>query len=248
MVRAIVWTAVIWLVMVLFSGCTQMQMAPGGANSQWVKTDPTNVAEVPKSKSRPITATTYYTAGLLLEKQGNYKGAVDKFNRALDLDPHHAAAINHLGMCYIGLRQYDLAAETFKQAIQQNPNSACLHNNLGFVYLMEKKYADAEAEFTNAIATNPPFKKAHANLGVALAKQGKIDPAINHFRQACSDTEAMYNVALILHAQHKYDQAEKYYQLALQKDPKFQLAAQGLKQIQKDRDLDKQKVAINENK
>jgi tetratricopeptide (TPR) repeat protein len=246
MLRLIVWTAAIWFVLVFFTGCSQIWGTSPDKNGQWVKADQDQMANAPKAKDPPITATTYYTAGLLLENQGNLNGAVAKYARAIELDRRYTSAYNHLGICYIRLRTYDAAEEILKQALQHSPDLAYLHNNLGFCYLLQQKYLSAEAELKNALIADPKFRKAHANLGVALAKQGKPKEALDHFLQSCSEPEAYYNVGMILHSQGKLDQAEKYYRQSLTLSPKFDLAGKGLAQIKQDRESTGLKISLGQ--
>jgi tetratricopeptide (TPR) repeat protein len=235
MLRLIIWAASIWFTLVFLAGCAQQKGNLPLDSTGQAKTDQEKNDDLPKAKTPEITATTYYTTGLILEQQGNYAGAIDKFNRAIDADHHCTSAYNHLGLCYMRLRNYDLAEDTFKQALQQSPNLPYLHNNLGFTYLLQNKFTNAEAELKNAITLDPNFRRAHANLAVALAKQGKPDQALPHFLQANSRPEAHYNLALVLHSQGNYDLAEKHYKIAVRLNPDFQPARTGLDQIRQDR-------------
>ncbi len=245
MLRLIVWTATIWFVLVFFTGCAQQQ--PGSANlmANQDRSRPDQIIDAEKAKTPPITATTYYTTGLLMENQGDYAGAVDKFIRAIDSDPQSIPAYNHLGLCYTRLRNYQQAEETYKQALQRAPQLPHLHNNLGFVYLLQNKFVDAEAELRNALASDPGFRRAHSNLGVALAKQGKTKEALDEFFQACSRSEAYYNLGVILHSQGKVNKAEQSYRLALKLDPNFEPAQKGLEQIKNGNSLSEDKVTMN---
>jgi len=248
MVRLIVWTAAMWTVIVFFAGCSRLtpEAAPGDQNGQWIKAESRKIHEARKAKEPPITAATYYTAGLLLENQGDIPGAVAKYVKAISLDARYTSAYNHLGICYMRMRTYDAAEETFKQALQQTPDLAYLHNNLGFCYLLQHKYLNAEAEFRNALTADPKFLRAHANLGVTLVKLGKAEEGLSHFRQSCSPPEAYYNVGMILHAQGKLDQAKKYYELALKASPQFEPATKALAQLKQDKEPAGDKLSMTD--
>jgi Flp pilus assembly protein TadD len=231
----IVWMAAVWFTIVFFAGCAQIKSAFSSDKTQAMKDEQEKKLDAQKAKTPEITATTYYTTGLLLEQQGDYNGAIEKFIRAIDADPHSTSAYNHLGLCYMRLRNFDLAEDAFKQALLQGPNLAYLHNNLGFTYLLQNKFTSAEAELKNALAIDPNFQRAHTNLAVALAKQGKAEEALTHFLMASPRPDANYNLAMVLHSQGKFQQAEKYYNLALQLDPNFQPARKGLDQLKQDK-------------
>lgn len=239
MLRMIVWTAAIWLVLVLFTGCAQQ--TPGApattgndSKGKWTRPNSPKPEEVQKESPPQINAATYYTTGLLLESRGDYAGAVEKYNQTLQADPNHAAAANHLGICYIKLQKYDLAEKALQQAVRLSPNQAHIHNNLGFVYLLQNHLLSAEAELRNALAIDANNQRAHVNLAVALARQGKLDEALTHFQRAGTESEAQYNLAMILHSQGRFDLAQKHYGLALQSNPKFEPATVGLEQLKRD--------------
>lgn len=240
MLRLIVWTAAIWFVLVFFTGCSQqndgnLKASHKVSDQRVIKGDDAKVVDAADAKTPPINVTTYYTVGLLLENQGNFAGAIEKFTQTLKLDPHHINASNHLGLCYLKLRNFEPAQIAFGQAIRQSPNQAYLHNNLGFAYLMDNKFPNAQAELKHALSLDPNFTRAHQNLAVTLAKQGKTDDALKHFLKSGSESEANYNLALILHSQSKFDQAEKYYKLALKSNSEFQPARKGLDQLKSER-------------
>ncbi len=234
MLRMIIWMAAVWFTIVFFAGCAQLKSPFASDKTQAIKDEQDKKLGAEKAKTPEITATTYYTTGLLLEQQGDYNGAVEKFIRAVDVDHQCTSAYNHLGLCYMRLRNYDLAEDAFKQALQQSPNMAYLHNNLGFTYLLQNKFTNAEAELKNALAVDPYFPRAHTNLAVALAKQGKAEEALTHFRKASPPPDANFNLAMVLHSQGKFQMAEKYYKLALQYNPDFQPARKGLDQLKQD--------------
>jgi len=250
MLRLIVWMATLWFTLVFFTGCAEQQtpgnmMTKGQSNSTWGKKPSDQALEAEKAKPPTITATTYYTTGLLLENQGDYTGAAEKFTRAISLDNQCIPVYNHLGTCYIKLHNYEKAEETFKQAIEKDPKLAQLHNNLGFVYLLQNRYVDAEAQLRKALAIDPEFQRAHTNLAVALAKQGKTSEALVHFQKTCPVSEAYYNLGMILHSQGKLDKAEENYKLALKINPKFESAKKGLEQIKQDRISNQAKAEVN---
>jgi superkiller protein 3 len=224
------------MIIVCFAGCAQKNTSadPATSNSReskWIKTDPTKVANASKAKTPPINATTYFTAGLLLEKEGNLAAAADKFNQALELKPDHLAACNHLGQIYLKFQQYDKAESLYQKTLKHQPKNTALLNNLAFVYLTQHRYAEAEAELNQALKLDPDFKRAHVNLGLALAKQGKYDEALTHFRRGCPEFEANYNLAIILHTEGKLELARKYYQTSLRFNPNFEPAKKGLEQL-----------------
>ncbi len=237
MLRAILWIAAVWFILVAFTGCaSQEKQALHETNdARWAhtKVKPVELVDADEAKHPKINAATYYAAALLLESQGNYQAAIEKYLKAIKMDSSSIAAYNRLAMLYLKLRKYDLAEDKLKEAIMMHPQSASLHNNLGFTYLLEHRYKDSEAELRNALAINSNYVKAHINLAIALAHEGKYNQSLNHFLVGCSAAEANYNLALLLHSQGKYKLAKEYYQKALKLDPNFAPAVKALKLLSK---------------
>ena len=63
-----------------------------------------------------------------------YDEAIDQYQNAIDLNSHHSAAYQDLGVTYSQQKQYKLAVKTFQQAIAVLPTSAMPHYNLGLIY------------------------------------------------------------------------------------------------------------------
>jgi tetratricopeptide (TPR) repeat protein len=225
--------AIFCIAITTFSGCAQQENQSGksGQKSAWDKSEADARANAPLAKDPTITADTYFTTGLLLEKQSDLAGAVRNYQKALEIKPDYLKATNRLGEIYMRLKQYDYAEAVYRHAINYQPKSTALLNNLAFTHIAQKQYADAEAELNRVLQLDPQFSRARVNLGLVKAKQGKYDEALKAFRQVCPEDEANYNLAMILHAEGKVELARKYYSLALGLNPAFEAARKGLQQL-----------------
>lgn len=219
MLRAIIWLVCVYFALALCSGCADQQLNVAGAGD--------------KADGLPdITAKTYYAAGLLHEKQGNLEVAVKKYHKAIDLDPTCLAAYNRLGIVYDRMGQYAEAERVVKWALAASPRAPYLHNNLAFTYMLQHRYRDAEAELRNALSVDPGFSRAKMNLGIVLAKQGQYDQGLELFLQVCQPHEAHYNIGLLYHAARRYTDAEASYRRAIDLNPQFAAAREGLARIE----------------
>ncbi len=236
MLRIGVSAAILTLTLGLFAGCSSQQKTnfqkSGKANrKEWIQADPADLVRAKPEKEPTIDSSTFYAAALLLEHQGKYNMAIDKYHRAIQADPNSIASYNRIALLYLKMKKYDRAIETLKTVIERHPKSSLLHNNLGFVYLLQHKNKHAEAELRNALVINPNFKRAHANLGIALARQGKREEALNQFVAGGTAAQGYYNLGLILQSQGKIKLAKQYYNSALELNPKFAPAIKALKEI-----------------
>lgn len=214
----------------ILSGCSSVSGDPKVAVADNVRYQPVELVEEQK-KPPEISAFTYYTSGLILEKQGRLKEAARQYELAIRKDPKFVDAYNHLGIIFSRLSNYSAAEAALKKAVSIAPNRADIHNNLGFVYLFMKKYKFAEAEFRNALALNPDYSRAKANLAISLVYQGRLDEAASTFLSVSSAAQANYNIALILQSEGRLALAEKYYKASLQYDPEFVPAKKALNAI-----------------
>jgi Flp pilus assembly protein TadD len=78
----------------------------------------------------------------------------------------------------------------------------------------------------------PGYTMAYSNWGIALAMQGRLAEAVGKLSEAVRRNPASasfhYNLGLALAKQGHVDQAVLEYQLALQIDPSFNKARDGL--------------------
>jgi hypothetical protein len=70
-------------------------------------------------------------------------------------------------------------------------------------------------------------------LGLALAQQGKLDEANTAFLTTLRPAEAKANIAFVLAAQGKRDEAKDVYEEALKLEPSLTTARQGLGALEK---------------
>jgi tetratricopeptide (TPR) repeat protein len=84
-------------------------------------------------------------------------------------------------------------------------------------------YRDEETLWTDTLARNPQAWAAHNNLALALQSAGRLDEAIDHFRQSVTlnpdFAEGHNNLGLALMFQGRLDEAVRAYHGALRIDP-----------------------------
>ncbi len=212
------------------AGCSSVPKEKQLLSSNNIKYQPVEIVD--KAQSQPkIDANTYYSAGLLLEQQGKFKEAIEKYTLAINEDHTLIDAYTRVALLSAKLGRYKEAESILKEAISINPSTPALHNNLGFVYLFQKQYKFAEAEFRNALTLDPHYSRAKTNLAIALVYQDRLEEALSIFLTVCSPEQANYNIARILHSRGKLALAEKYYNSALKCNPDFKPAKSAIQTI-----------------
>ncbi|MFN6481410.1 MULTISPECIES: tetratricopeptide repeat protein [unclassified Nostoc] len=127
---------------------------------------------------------TLYREGEKKYEAGNYEGAIEDFNQAIELDPQNALAYNRRGDAYYRLGDYEQAQADSSQAILLNPQDANAYFDRGFAFSELGKYKEAIADYTQAIKLNSKDAYAYYGRGLARAQSKDNKGAIEDFSKA----------------------------------------------------------------
>jgi tetratricopeptide (TPR) repeat protein len=138
-------------------------------------------------KSTALNASDYFLKGEEKIDQGDFKGAVVNFDRAIEVNPKYADAYNNRGLVKIEqLNDVPGALADFNRAITLNPRYGLAYNNRGLLKASKLKDSrGALADYNQAIAINPKFALAYYNR--AILKKNKLSDfagALADFDQA----------------------------------------------------------------
>lgn len=136
------------------------------------------------------------------------------------------------------LRQgnYTVALKYLLEAEQMDPKDPITHNYLGIAYKNKKMIDLSISHFQKAVDLNPGYSQARNNLGTAYLDNRQWDKAIESFEDVLSDvlyTTPQYplaNLGIAYFNKKEYSLAEGYFQKAIQIQPNFILALNGLGQ------------------
>ncbi|RLD39208.1 MAG: hypothetical protein DRI74_01515 [Bacteroidetes bacterium] len=157
--------------------------------------------------------------GKVLFLEGKYNEAIPYFSKAIKKNTRNDEAHAFRGFCYYSLENYSLALIDFSNALERNPNNgtalfgeACIRWNL-------EDYNLAFQEFNHLIHINPNHDKAYFYRARAYLYKGDTTNAINDLTTAMEKDscfiDTYYLLASVMTAQKKYNQADKYLELAL---------------------------------
>jgi tetratricopeptide (TPR) repeat protein len=102
--------------------------------------------------SRPNRADGLVQEGRTLMTPGHYQEAVDRFNRALALDPSRQDVFKDLGLAYQNLGNADEALDNYEKALLVDPRQAEVLTNRATLYRSRGEYQKAIDEFTKALS------------------------------------------------------------------------------------------------
>lgn len=177
-----------------------------------------------------------YTAGRYYATRRTAEGlrqAIERFERAVELDPEFAMAHAELADCYALLNWYvepappeawKRAKESAIRAVESDPQLAEAHASLGFVRLhFDRDWEDAERELRRAILLNPSNQVAHRWYAYSLSAMGRHEEAlaeIQRAREISPQSPVIATaVANVLFLAGRFDDAIKQCRRALELDP-----------------------------
>jgi len=160
-----------------------------------------------------------------LQSQGRIPEAIDKYRRALAIDPIMPEVLNNLGAAYQSTKRQTEARDAFYQAIVLQPGFSEAHNNLGNALKALGENDAAIEAYRNALATNPRFAPAEFNLGNTLQAAGRLEEAKNAFQRALgirpNYPKAENNLGNVLKALGRLDEAVAAYHRAIALQPGY---------------------------
>lgn len=132
----------------------------------------------------PDCGPAWHLIGVVAQKEGKHKLAIESLQKAIFLDLEDAQAHYNLAVTYNSLGNLEAAQEAYQKAIDLRPSFVAAHYNLGNLCAQRQQLSQAEHCYRKAVHFQPELAQIHANLGFALLYQGKIDGALESFRKA----------------------------------------------------------------
>jgi Flp pilus assembly protein TadD len=159
-------------------------------------------------------------------------GAIEHFQKAIDIQPGFAEAHNNLGIVLFQKGQVDEAITHFQKALVIQPNNEEIYNNFGNALLGKGKVDGAIRCFQKAVEIAPDFAGAQENLGMILSQKGQVDEAIVHYQKAVAiqpvNAEFQYNLGYALFLKGEERGAIAHYQRSLELQPQNAIACKNL--------------------
>jgi len=139
--------------------------------------DPGADPDAPEAAAGAETPSLLFNLAVVLENQGRFDQAMEKYRACLDLDPTHAVARSNLGRLLNRQGRFAEASREFSLALRANPGHVPAMVGLGEALRMQGRLAEALEQFSRATATDPGSAPAWNRLGVALSQQKRYAEA-----------------------------------------------------------------------
>ena len=155
------------------------------------------------------------------ERQGQMSEASDSYKLALKENPDNKQA--QLGLARVNMNQGNLeAAETsFKELLKTSPNDPEVLDSVAQLYAEKDEWPRALALLDQAVTLDPDNDMYRYHRAVALAEFGKLPEALDDFRKVLGDSEACYNLAVVLKRKGDLRTADHFATQALNLNPKY---------------------------
>ena len=152
--------------------------------------EPRNIATGPtdtKSTNPVVSAELkmsfeFYKRGRELFDSGAINGAIEAYQKSINLVSNSAEVHLSLGQAYLKLKQDQQALKSFKRATALNPDLAEAFYGLGLVHFNLRHHRDAAKAFKQATVANPNLAKAHYGLALAYQELGEENLVVAEFR------------------------------------------------------------------
>jgi len=120
----------------------------------------------------------YFELGALMEKAGDFKGAMENMRQAIELNPLHSNAHNFLGYMY-ALEGHDLdqALVHLKKALTTQPRNGYFLDSLGWIYFKKGDSKKALTQIQKAMIYTDPDPVLYDHLGDILFSLKNYDEA-----------------------------------------------------------------------
>ncbi len=159
--------------------------------------------------------TRQFNAGTSFHNRGEWRKAIQAYQKVIEMDPAFVEAYNNLGILYQEMGDLDGALKSYQKAIEINPIYEKGLNNIGILLALRGENDRAMEMFLKVLAINPNHIESHIHLGTLYKKNGQLDKGVEFYLRALNinplQPEAHYNLGLLYEQVGKTDLAVHHY-------------------------------------
>lgn len=174
----------------------------------------------------PTFAAAWKGLGAAYAAQGNYRDAVDPFQRACELNPKLDDACYYLARALYSLNRFETALEAFERALKVDHRPWRVHNGLGLTLEAMGRADEAERHFREAVRLHRgdgrPDADPRIDLGAFLFRQGRLEEALVPLRAVARDrpsARANFELGRLLFQLGSLEEAKTHLERAVAEDP-----------------------------
>jgi tetratricopeptide (TPR) repeat protein len=128
----------------------------------------------------PDSFAALYNLGVTAFQQGREEEAIERYERAIELEPQHplaAATLNNLGTVHLDRGEIEKAMAHWEEAVAASPAQFEARYNLAAQYLEQDRIDDAIPLLEQAARLAPNHETLHTRLGRAYMEKGRGEDA-----------------------------------------------------------------------
>ena len=138
-------------------------------------------------KAYSNTVSWYITQGILARNKGNYKAAIDFYNKAQQINPNIDLIYLNRGFAKVQIKDFQGALKDYNKAIEINPQFAEAYMNRGTLKGGAfDDYSGSINDLNKALSINPKLSDAYEARGIAQLLRGEKNKACDDFKKALS--------------------------------------------------------------
>jgi Tfp pilus assembly protein PilF len=196
------------------------------------RTEPT-FKEDAISLSRPAkpSAQLYVALARLAEQQQRFGEAEQYYEKALEISPKDVEALLGYARLKDLANDPESASRLYRRAMEAHPNDPAVHNDWALFLVRRGRPQEAVRAMENAIRLQPRRWLYRNNMAIILVQLAQYEQALNHLLAVQDPATACYNLGYILLKRGDLPQAQQYFLLSLQHNPRFEPAHRGLAMV-----------------
>jgi tetratricopeptide (TPR) repeat protein len=172
------------------------------------------VAERQRQPTAPY-ASWFFNQGVLLQEQGHWGRAIEKYGQALEIAPEYPVVMLNLSKLLIDTGETEEAVRVLRKLVEIDPQSAPAQNHLGVALCGLRRFEDSLPYYREALRLKPDYADAHNNFGAALQTLGRFEESLSHYEQALRFNPGLvqvrFNMGNILREQKRFEEAVAHY-------------------------------------
>jgi tetratricopeptide (TPR) repeat protein len=110
----------------------------------------------------------YFSEGLDMSSDGNFNGAISKFDKAIQENQYLKDSYIQMGLCYEYLNQHDSAVKVYNKLLNLFPDNTAANYYSGVSKYRQQKYSEAIFYYNRAIDSKGGFHVTDTNSIQAL--------------------------------------------------------------------------------
>jgi tetratricopeptide (TPR) repeat protein len=127
----------------------------------------------------------YNKRGLQRQNAGSYQGAIEDYQRLLELSPQNATALNLMGVCYYYSKDYKNAVAYYEKAYEfDDSNTSIFLNNMGMAYSKMGKLNKAAALLEELQQLIPDDGLVYRDWSLYYSIIGNVEAALSNLEKA----------------------------------------------------------------